>query len=106
MAGLCDVRTQCPAYRPRHSQRSPARRVRDRGGQMPDEAKGGLAPIAERSTRVWILAPVVVGALLGLSSLAGAADVPLLRAGRVASMAGSRVSCQARATSVTCKKAG
>ena len=49
---------------------------------------------------------VAVVAALGLTSLARAAEVPALLPGRVATMAGSHVSCKAAAASVTCKKIG
>ena len=49
---------------------------------------------------------LAVGAALGLSSVAGAAEIPLLLPGRVASMAGTQVSCSAREGYVACKKAG
>jgi hypothetical protein len=73
---------------------------------MPGTTTRDVAPVAERTSRsAWILLPVV-GAVLGLSSVAGAAEVPPLLPGRTASMAGTHVSCKASETFVTCKKVG
>ena len=59
-----------------------------------------------RSRGLSALVGVLVVAALGLSSVAGAAEVPALLPGRVATMAGTHVSCKASETSVTCKRAG
>ena len=66
-----------------------------------------LSTVSERAGRSrWLLlALLAAGAAPLFSSMARAPEVPALLPGRVATMAGSHISCKAFTYSVTCQKA-
>jgi hypothetical protein len=93
-----------PTPHDHHRDRERRRRHRATGsGRNRGPNNEGRSHMSRRHT-----APALVGALaaLCLAYGAGAAEIPPLLAGNVATMAGTHVSCKAGETYVTCKKVG